>query len=69
MWCLMQEDHSPEACAQLCINDISCKSFNAHTNECYLSYNNRADAEEADTWVCDADNNLNYFEKVTVLHD
>ena len=67
--------HSPEACAQLCLNDVCCKSFDAgrigsyREYDCFLSYSNRNDA--GGDFVQNAGQLLDYFEKKSEsqLHD
>lgn len=70
--------HSPEACAQLCLKDPRCKSFDAGRRDnanridyCYLSYKNEADvkAESPDLFVCDVSQGWDYFEKIPELLD
>ena len=58
-----KDEHSPEACAQLCLNDFACVSFDAgqveadprgqtrwqtEIDDCFLSYKRRADVPAAD---------------------
>ena len=58
-----KDEHSPEACAQLCLNDFACVSFDAgqveadptgnsrwqtEIDDCFLSYKSRADVPAAD---------------------
>ena len=62
------EEMSVEACAQLCLDDAGCKSFDAgvvgpymsQEGDCFLSYDNRATAE---TGAFRPINQLNYYEK------
>ena len=63
-----KDEHSPEACAQLCLNDKSCVSFDAGAvvagtngqrwqpaiDDCFLSYKNRSAVDSAD-FVCNSD--------------
>ncbi|EGD75577.1 hypothetical protein PTSG_06646 [Salpingoeca rosetta] len=64
---LFFQENSPEACAQLCLNDVCCKSFDAgqlgttKEYDCYLSYDNRQSAPGA--FVTDASQHLDYYEK------
>lgn len=72
-----KDEHSPEACAQLCLNDNSCVSYDAGTvragtdgqrwqpaiDDCFLSYKNRSSVSD-DDWVCDSEAGLDYFERI-----
>ena len=63
-----KDEHSPEACAQLCLNDKSCVSYDAGAvragtngmrwqpaiDDCFLSYRTRSQVPSAD-FVCDPD--------------
>eukprot|EP00039_Didymoeca_costata_P029560 m.25188 g.25188 ORF g.25188 m.25188 type:complete len:1869 (-) comp7683_c0_seq1:68-5674(-) len=75
-----EDEHSPEACAQLCLNDPSCKSFDAgdatiigtgrsakygtKIDDCALSYENSH--TNPDAIVCD-DDEFNYFERIVPI--
>jgi len=60
------DSHTPETCAQRCLTDTCCKSFEAGVGnkygQCYLSYSDRHDAPAA--FTCDPGAELNYFEKL-----
>ena len=49
---------SPESCAQLCLNDVCCKSFDAgkigsaREYDCYLSYTDETEARATGDFVC-----------------
>jgi hypothetical protein len=57
--------YTAETCAQLCLNDPCCKSFDsgfgANEYDCALSYETASTAPSS--FVCDASKNYNYFEK------
>lgn len=72
-----KDEHSPEACGQLCLNDKSCVSYDAGTvragtdgmrwqpaiDDCFLSYKTRRQVPSAD-FVCDPDAGLDYYERI-----
>eukprot|EP00049_Salpingoeca_infusionum_P008285 m.134987 g.134987 ORF g.134987 m.134987 type:complete len:3074 (+) comp13971_c1_seq1:42-9263(+) len=63
--------YSPESCAQLCLNDVCCRSFDAGTigtskeYDCYLSYHTQETA--AGAFMTDSSAALDYYEKIVSL--
>eukprot|EP00049_Salpingoeca_infusionum_P027963 m.35257 g.35257 ORF g.35257 m.35257 type:complete len:2485 (+) comp9868_c0_seq1:133-7587(+) len=63
--------NSQEACAQLCMNDVNCKSFDAgivsSTNPkidyCFLSYETKEDATPRGEFKCDESFGMDFFQK------
>ena len=64
---IYENDLSSEACAQLCMNNICCRSFDSGvagtstSGHCFLSFENEADVAD-DEFVCDTAYNMNYNE-------
>lgn len=63
-------EHSMEACAQLCLHDSCCASFDAgfggNVLNCRLSSETRSTVPQ-DSFVCGAQHQMHYFEKKTTL--
>lgn len=74
-----EDEHSPEACAQICMNSPSCRSFEAGTvkkiggqwqskiDDCYISYETRDDPRviDEDLYVCDTgDFGMDYYHRI-----
>ena len=59
--------YTAESCAQLCMNDPCCTSFDSgvgpNAYDCNLSYDTAA--SKPDQFVCDASKNFNYYEKMS----
>lgn len=75
---VFRDEHSPEACAQLCLNDASCVSFDAGQvradptgatrwiqtiDDCYLSYETR-DVVSSSQFIYDPSFGLDYFQQI-----
>eukprot|EP00056_Hartaetosiga_gracilis_P012124 m.190630 g.190630 ORF g.190630 m.190630 type:complete len:2988 (-) comp13640_c0_seq2:214-9177(-) len=67
------EAYTPESCAQLCINDVCCKSFDAGRAgtskelDCYLSFSNRGDVDTSDFISTDS-TPYDYYEKKLAVY-
>eukprot|EP00045_Choanoeca_perplexa_P018112 m.278826 g.278826 ORF g.278826 m.278826 type:complete len:2990 (+) comp17719_c0_seq2:308-9277(+) len=65
---VFQSTHTVEACAQLCLNDVCCKSFDAgqvggpREADCFLAYETKAQVPAGD-YVCNSTQQLDYYEK------
>lgn len=77
---LWEDEHSPEACAQLCLHDLSCKSFDAGMNEILTDdngqkkYGSKIDdchisyknaADDDVEMLCDDKEEMDYYERIT----
>lgn len=64
---IFQNTYTTETCAQLCLNDICCKSFDSGKIEgesighCFLSYHTRHDLSDPNDFVCDPVYELDYY--------
>mmetsp|Transcript_34975 Transcript_34975/g.105426 ORF Transcript_34975/g.105426 Transcript_34975/m.105426 type:complete len:2113 (+) Transcript_34975:182-6520(+) len=63
---LHENSYTPETCAQMCLNDVCCESFDAgdvtsaNIGHCFLSYTSKE--REPNSFVCDSSRRLNYFD-------
>jgi hypothetical protein len=62
---LHENQFTPESCAQLCLNDVCCESFDAgdlgsaNVGHCFLSYTTKMD--QPSSFVCDPARQMNYY--------